>query len=290
MKRFLLAILVAVVWVGCVKTPITGRKALLLLPLENEVALGNQAFDDVLAQSKPVTHGKNLFVLQSVGRRIAEQTSRSDWKWRFVLLDDPDTRNAFALPGGNVAVYTGMFPACRNEAGLATVMAHEIAHNVARHGGQRLSEALLIDAGLTVADISMKDSKQKDIIMEALGAGAVVGVTLPFSRQMEMEADRMGLIYMARAGYDPTEALRFWKRFAALSKQEAQPPELLSTHPTTARRIRALERALPDALKVYDQAPVKRGIGRPLFLEPLGMNAGGSAASPLADRGVQQSQ
>lgn len=265
LKQILVATLAvtAITATACVKTPITGRKAFVLLPLETEMALGEDAYKETLKTEKVTNHPATNHSVKTVGLRVAEVAKRRDWKWEFKVIDSPDVPNAFALPGGKVAVYSGILPLCKNEAGLAAVMGHEVAHATARHGGQRVSQSILVEMGLAVAEVSLEDNKQKDAIMAGLGAGAVVGVVLPFSRKMEAEADQIGLVYMARAGYDPREALRFWERFRDETKGQ-EPPEFLSTHPATESRIEAIRKALPKAMKEYRKAKKKLGAGKAL--------------------------
>jgi len=180
-----------------------------------------------------------------------------DWEFRLIESED---KNAFALPGGKVAVYTGMLAICKNEAGLATVLSHEIAHVIARHGAQRMSQQLLLTGAMMGASLSLRNNTQRNIIMSALGLGVLYGVTLPFSRGDEGEADQIGLVYMARAGYDPEEAIRFWKRFSK-EKGDKNPPEWASTHPADETRVRGLKSYLSRAKYSYENIKLKHGLG-----------------------------
>jgi predicted Zn-dependent protease len=196
-------------------------------------------------------------MVRRVGRRIAEVTRQDypitkDYEWEFNLIDDDETPNAFALPGGKIAVYTGILKYTKTEAGLATVMGHEVAHALARHGGERISHTLLAQMGAAAVSVAVSDMSSAAVqaISTAYGAGATVGVLLPFSRLEESEADRIGLVLMARSGYDPREAVGFWQRMAEAGGGK-KPPEFLSTHPADERRIRQLEEWMPEALSYY---------------------------------------
>jgi predicted Zn-dependent protease len=174
-----------------------------------------------------------------------------------VLFDDAKTPNAFCLPGGKVGVYTGILPITKDEAGLATVVGHEVAHAVARHGAERVSQGLLFQLGGQALDVAMKNNSQtaRQVALSAYGLGGQVGVLLPYSRKQESEADHIGLLYMARAGYDPRAAVDFWKRFAAYKDQHGGgQPEFLSTHPLDETRIRLLEALMPQAVAEYQAA------------------------------------
>jgi len=259
-RRFLPVLAVCLLlFSGCTTTPVSGRQALILVPLSQEMALGAQAYQEVLKKETLSRDPDQTAVVQRVGRRIASVSSMPNLPWEFTLIESKQ-QNAFALPGGKTAVYTGILPVCANEAGLAAVMGHEIAHVIARHGAQRLTQDMLIGLGMTAAAISMADRSQRGLILGALGLGVTLGVSLPFSRSMEAEADEIGLIYMARAGYDPDEAERFWVRFAKM-KQGPQPPEFLSTHPADSTRIRKIRALLPRARAIYQRNPNQYGLG-----------------------------
>jgi predicted Zn-dependent protease len=185
-----------------------------------------------------------------VGSRIAAASGKS-YSWEFKVVDKPGTVNAFCLPGGKVVVYTGLLPVAQSEAGLATVVGHEVAHAIARHGGERVSQGMLTNIGIETltARMGAKDPQTVKTVSGLLGAGVQVGVMLPFSRDQESEADRMGLIYMAKAGYQPDEAVAFWQRMAKSS--QGAPPEFLSTHPSDARRINQIRGWLPEARAAF---------------------------------------
>lgn len=251
MNRIVLWGLLALVVAGCQNVPVTGRKQLQMVSEQQEMRMGLTSFKEILEKEKlshdPVVNER----VQRVGARIAAATGRSDYAWEFKVIDNDKVQNAFCLPGGKVAVYTGLLPIVQDDAGLAAVIGHEVAHAIARHGGERLSQEMLV-AGLTVATVvATSDSKNRNLYAGLLGAGAAVGFLLPYSRLHESEADRMGLIYMAKAGYDPRAALGLWQRMAEAGKGKAKPPEFLSTHPTDETRIREIQRWLPEALNYY---------------------------------------
>ncbi len=252
----LLALGLGPMLVSCETAPISGRSQLILLSPGEEVKLGLQAYQEILKKEKISTDPEKTALLARVGARIAAATGRTDFQWEFRLIENDKVVNAFCLPGGKVAVYTGILPITRDEAGLAAVIGHEIAHATARHGAERMSQGLLVQAGLAAGAIaagsSGRDSASTQALLGALGAGATLGIILPFSRLQETEADRLGLIYMARAGYDPRAARDLWVRMAdASAKMGRSTPEWMSTHPSNASRIRDIEAMLPEALAIY---------------------------------------
>jgi len=205
--------IVMVIVAACETVPYTGRSQLILLPESTELQMGLQSYQDVLKKSKMSADTEGMERLQRVGRRIADATARTDYKWEFHLIEDKQV-NAFCLPGGKVAVYTGILPVTQDDAGLAAVVGHEIAHAIARHGAERVSQGLLVQSGLmaTQVALSRNDPGTVQAVTSLLGAGATVGVILPWSRSQESEADHLGLIYMAKAGYDPSAARDLWVR------------------------------------------------------------------------------
>jgi predicted Zn-dependent protease len=242
---------------ACATAPETGRSQVLLVSTAEEARMGFKAFEQIKQKKPQVRGGSDWQALQRVGRDIAAVTRLPHAQWEFVLFKDDETANAFALPGGKVGMYTGMLPVTLNDAGLATVIGHEVAHAVARHGAERLSHSLLIEIGGAALSAALGSSSgtARDLAMQAYGIGTSVGVALPYSRTQELEADRLGLLYMARAGYDPSEAVRFWRRFADYSrKRGGSLPEFLSTHPLDDRRITAIEAQLPRAMAEYRKA------------------------------------
>lgn len=266
MRYYLLICIVAFlgITISCVKTPISNKSVFILIPISQEIALGKQAFNQILKNEKSSDNKIVSDLIKTVGFRIAKISAMPNLDWEFQLIESKQ-KNAFALPGGKVAVYTGLLPIAMNEAGLATVMSHEIAHVIARHGAQRMTQQLVLSAGLLATSISLDNSRQKKMIMAALGVGIAYGFTLPFSRSNEAEADQIGLRYMAKAGYDPNEATRFWKRFSDVKGGE-KVPEFLSTHPADGRRIALIKKYLTRAKIDYSSLKVKYGLGKTLKL------------------------
>ncbi len=238
--------------IACATIPVTGRRSFNIIPDSQAEALGADSYRQVLAQSKLITSGADYNRVVEVGRRIAEVSDSPGLPWEFNLIDDAETVNAFCLPGGKVAVYTGILPVTQSDAGLAVVVAHEIAHAIAKHGSERMTDELALQLGsVGLAELlSGKSEQTRNLFLAAFGAGAQIGILLPFNRSQESEADHIGLVYMARAGYDPHEAPRFWERMAAASSG-ARPPEFLSTHPSPENRVAQLERLIPKAMKEY---------------------------------------
>jgi metalloendopeptidase OMA1, mitochondrial len=245
---------------GCARVPETGRRRVLLISSSQEQTLGAQAYEEILADQKLSDDAEMTAMLERVGHRIAAVANQPDFDWEFKLIESPEV-NAFCLPGGKIAFYTGILPIAANEAGVAAVMGHEVAHAVARHGGERLSQRLSVDLLEQLLAVGLRDSSPtvRDGALQAFGVGAAVGVVLPYSRRHEMEADHIGLLYTARAGYDPREAIPFWERMAGGAG--ARPPEFLSTHPGVERRIEQLRQLMPEALEAYEAAPVQYGLG-----------------------------
>ncbi len=224
--------------------------------------LGEQAYQQVLAKNQLSKRKDWNETLQRVGKRISQVANKPNFNWEFKLIESPE-KNAFCLPGGKVAVYTGIMPILKNEAGMAAVLGHEVAHATLRHGGQRLTANLGTQLGVLVLGqiLTGKDNSNRQLILAALGIGAQVGVILPFSRSNEEEADEIGLRYMARAGYDPHEAPLLWERFGASEK--GGPPAFLSTHPSSKSRQEDLEKQLSSVLPAYEKSP-RYGLGATL--------------------------
>jgi len=240
--------LVAAVLGGCETVPITGRSQLQLVSGAQEVQMGTEAYKDILGKAKVSTDPAQNALVARVGTRIAAATGRSDLPWEFKVIDDPETVNAFALPGGKVAVYTGILPITRDEAGLAVVLGHEVSHVMARHSAERISEQLSLQLGAQVVGSVLG----VDAEVTKVGAGLLVNaLLLPWGRSQESEADHLGLIYMAKAGYDPHTARDLWIRMAEASKGRSRPPEFLSTHPSEEARVRQIEGWLSEAMRYY---------------------------------------
>jgi predicted Zn-dependent protease len=236
---------------GCETVPYTGRHQIMLLPESSELQMGLQSYQDVLKKSTLSRDAAATARLARVGRSIAEATGRRDYQWEFNLIEDKQI-NAFCLPGGKVVVYTGILPVTRDEAGLAAVVGHEVAHAIARHGAERVSQGLLVQTGLAATQVALSrnDPRTVQAVTAMLGAGAAVGVLLPWSRAQESEADHLGLIFMAKAGYHPSAARDLWVRMAESARGVRQ-PEFLATHPAPATRIAQIEGWIPEALKYY---------------------------------------
>ena len=235
--------------------PETGKKERVALSPQQEQTLGLQAYQQVLSSSDVIQSGPEAESVQRVARRIATATGKGgqDFQWEATLVKSSQV-NAFCLPGGKIVVYSGILPVAQNEAGLATVLGHEVAHAVARHGAQRVFENSVLQTALIGASYSLNDMdyQKRQTLMAMLGAGAQYGVSLPFSRSHETEADEMGLIYMARAGYDPRESIAFWERMMQVGG--AQPPQFLSDHPSHGSRIEDLKAHLPKAMEEYEKS------------------------------------
>ncbi|RYD63316.1 MAG: M48 family peptidase [Verrucomicrobiaceae bacterium] len=212
-----------------------------------------QSFQQVLQDSDVISSGPEYEMVQRVASRIARATgpASKDFQWSVALVRSPQV-NAFCLPGGKIVIFTGILPIAQDETGLATVMGHEVAHATARHGAERVFKQRATQTILTGAQFSMADMdwQQRQAVMGALGAGAQYGILMPFGRDHEVEADKIGLNYMAAAGYDPRASVAFWERMAQASKNS--PPEFVSTHPSHGTRVERLKQAMPEALKIYE--------------------------------------
>ena len=259
-KHFIFIILSGLVISACTTTPVSNRSALILIPKSQEISLGIQSYNEILKREKESEDTQLNQIIRRVGQRIASVSDMPKLEWEIKLIES-DQKNAFALPGGKIAIYTGILSVAKNEAGLATVMSHEIAHVIARHGAQRMTQQMLLQGAMIGAGLSMKNSTQKNIVLSALGVGVLYGFTLPFSRLHESEADQIGLIYMAKAGYDPNEAINFWQRFGQV-KGGKGPPEWASTHPADTTRIQGLRSYLSRAKYDYQNVKVKYGLGQ----------------------------
>jgi predicted Zn-dependent protease len=259
----LLVLLFAIILNSCSTVPVTGRKQVSLLPESQLVAMSLTNYDEFLNTHKLSSDKTKTAMVKKTGTKISEAVSGflhsvnkaelvKDYAWEFNLIQE-DVPNAWCMPGGKVVVYSGILPFTKSEAGLAVVMGHEIAHAVAKHGNERMSQGMIIQFGGTALDLALskKPDETKELFMLAYGVGAQVGVMLPYSRLHESEADKLGLIFMAMAGYNPNEAVKFWERMAAAGG--AKPPELLSTHPSDETRINKIKEFLPEAMKYYKQ-------------------------------------
>jgi predicted Zn-dependent protease len=264
MKKIII-ILLSFVVLSCSQNPITGRKQLTLLPESQMNSMGLTEYQGFLTEnkSKVLSSGANVDLVKKVGDRIAAavnaymtqigQAERmKSYSWEFNVVKD-SIANAWCMPGGKVVVYTGLLPITKTETGLAVVMGHEISHAIASHGNERMSAGMMQQLGMTALDVALanKSEQTRGIFQSAVGMGTEIGLMLPFSRKQESEADRMGLIFMAMAGYDPTEAVNFWQRMASNSGGQSM-PQFMSTHPSDATRIADIQaKYLPEALKYY---------------------------------------
>lgn len=266
-KNIILSVTVLTIGAGlytaCKSVAVTGRKQLSLVPESEMITMSNQQYSQVIQQGPLSTNATQVAMVKKVGNTIKTAVERymseqgrskelAGYNWEFNLIQDDATVNAWCMPGGKVAFYTGILPVCQNEAGIAVVMGHEVAHAIAHHGNERMSQQLVAQAGGEVVDyaLSTKTALTRQLFDQAYGMGAQYGVILPFSRKHESEADKMGLVFMSMAGYDPHTAVDFWKRMSAVSGGQA-PPEFMSTHPADDRRVADLEAYLPEALKYY---------------------------------------
>ncbi|MCB0514689.1 MAG: M48 family metallopeptidase [Chitinophagales bacterium] len=262
MKTYFLGFLILLLTVGsCSKVPITGRKQVNLLPEDMMTSMSLTSYNDFLKEHKVISNGSDADMVKKVGVKISTAASQyltshklSDrikgYKWEYNLVEDSQV-NAWCMPGGKVVFYTGILPITQNETGMAVVMGHEIAHAIARHGNERMSQGLAVQLGgigLAVA-MSNKPQETQNLFLQSYGIGSTLGM-LKYSRTHESEADKMGLIFMAMAGYNPQEAVPFWQRMKTMSGGQA-PPEFLSTHPSNETRIKDLKEYMPQALKYY---------------------------------------
>jgi len=249
---------------SCSQVAITGRKQFNLVPDSLMNSMSFQSYSEFISQNKLSTNTQQTQMVKRVGSRIQKaveqyciennmQDQLKGYDWEFNLIEDPNI-NAWAMPGGKVVVYTGLLPVAQTEAGLATVLGHEIAHAFARHGAERMTQGLIVEmGGIALSKALTKSPEQtKNLFMRSYGIGTQYGVLLPYSRKHESEADHLGLIFMAMAGYNPNEAIGFWQRMSA-SKVGQAPPEILSTHPADSTRIRNIENLIPEAMKYYRQ-------------------------------------
>lgn len=260
-NAFILTIAGAILY-ACANVPITGRQQLSLVSNAEIIPLVNQQYDSIIRHSKLSSDQQQTAMVKNVGRRIQKAVEQymadnnmssqlEGFSWEFNLIDDPKTVNAWCMPGGKVAFYTGIMPICKDEAGVAVVMGHEVAHAIANHGRERMSQGLVANLGLSTlgAALGQNPGLTKKVMLQAVGIGTQIGM-LKFSRQHESEADKIGLIFMAMAGYDPNSAVSFWERMDQMSGGNA-PPEWLSTHPSHSTRIADLKAAMPEAMKHY---------------------------------------
>lgn len=263
--RILIPVIIVMLGVSCRKVPLTGRKQLKLLPESTLISASVPQYRQMVAEGSAQASQAQIDQVKRVGAKISaavEKYLRSNKeadrlkgiKWEFNVINQ-NVVNAFCMPGGKVAFYSGIFPITQDDDGVAAVMGHEIAHAIAGHGNERVSQQLAIQTGLTSLDIALseKPGETTNLILAAAGLGSQVGILLPFSRLHETEADKLGMVFMAMAGYDPAKTIDFWKRMQKVGG--AKPPAFLSTHPSDDKRIKELQAYLPKAKKYYRQAP-----------------------------------
>jgi predicted Zn-dependent protease len=234
------------VLVACATTPYTKRKQLLLISESEEQEMGKIAFQEAMAKEQLSNDSQDLSLVRRVADRIAAVADQPDYQWETRLIEDDKTANAYALPGGKIAVYSGILPITKTEDGLAVVLGHEVAHAILRHGGERVSQGLLVQLGgaALAAGMQNRDPKVVQGWLGAYGIATGVGIMLPFGRDQESEADHVGLILMTKAGYEPREAIVFWERMHEAGG--GGQPEFLSTHPSHDTRISQIRKWLPE--------------------------------------------
>jgi len=261
-KRFIWTVpIIVILAITCSTVPMTGRKQLSIIPESQINAMSFSQYDEFIKTNKLSNNPEQTAMVKRVGQNIqravenyfiakGQGAALRNYAWEFNLVDD-SLANAWCMPGGKVVVYTGILPITQTEAGLAVVMGHEIAHAVAQHGNERMSQGLITQFGGMALSKALenKPEQTQNLFMTAFGVGAQVGVLLPYSRLHESEADHLGLIFMAMAGYDPNSAVSFWERMAA--NKGGSMPEFLSTHPSDATRIKKLKELLPEAMTYY---------------------------------------
>ncbi|NMM48106.1 M48 family metallopeptidase [Marinigracilibium pacificum] len=261
MKKVLAIFFVAFIIYGCATVPVTGRRQLSLVSNEELIPVAFQQYDAFLDSSKVIKGTSQAKMVSNVGARIKSAVERylsennsseliNGFDWEFTLVDE-NIANAWCLPGGKVAFYTGIMPICENETGVAVVMGHEVAHAIANHGRERISNAMILQGAIGTfgALMGQNPSVGQELILQGFGVGGQLGM-LSFSRKHESEADKIGLIFMSMAGYNPQEAVDFWGRMSDASGGQ-QPPEFISTHPSHSTRIEDLKAAMPEAMEYY---------------------------------------
>ncbi len=256
MKKLALLSLAIVLVSACTTNPFTNKKTLALVPNSQLFPTAFQQYDQFLSENDVVTGTAEARMITNVGQRIATAAERwlnanghqgylKDYKWEYKLVNS-DQVNAWCMPGGKIVFYTGILPIADNEAGVAAIMGHEVAHALANHGQQRMSAGMLQQLGAVAGNVALKNEKDRALFNQAYGIGSTVGVMLPFSRSHETESDRIGIQLMAIAGYNPDEASKLWERMKAKSGGQA-PPQFLSTHPSNDTRIANLKAWAPEA-------------------------------------------
>lgn len=260
MKKIIFCAVAAILFSACSSVPLTGRKQILLVSDQEVLSLSNQSFTDYMKTAVPSTSKTNTALVVKVGKKMAAvvetylknnglEAEVANFAWEFHLVKDT-TANAFCMPGGKIVVNEGILPITQNETGLAVVLGHEIAHAIAKHSNERMSQQMLAQYGSAVVGAAMSNSTQQkqQMAQTVYGLGAQFGVMLPFSRKQESEADKMGLIFLAMAQYDPNESIKFWERMSQMSGGQ-KPLEFMSTHPSDETRIANLKKNIPETKK-----------------------------------------
>lgn len=262
-RLFAFVFIVMIFFSNCSTIPLIGRKQLLLIPESELVSMGLTNYRGFLDTVPLSTDQTNSQMLNKVGNDITGAVEQylkdnglekrlDNFDWEFALVES-NVINAWCMPGGKICFYTGILPYTKNADGMAVVMGHEIGHAVARHGNERMTQQLLMLAGGTALSVFMQSEPEatQNVFMSVYSVGAQVGLLLPYSRKHEYEADKLGLIFMAMAGYNPQEAVDFWKRMAEMGGNK--PPEFMSTHPSDEKRIANMEKCLPEAMEYYNK-------------------------------------
>ena len=244
---------------ACSTVPYTGRTQFLMISEGEEATMGRTAWAEILKKEKISSNKKYSSAVSRVGKDIAAVSDRPDFSWEFKTIESKQA-NAFCLPGGKVAVYTGIFKYISNDAELAAVMGHEVGHAIARHGGERVSHGIVQELGAAGLAIAL-DDEYRDVAMIAYGVGTNVGVMLPYSRTHEYESDVIGMMLMAKAGYNPRYAITFWKKFSEASDTN-EFTEYFSTHPMGVNRVTELQKILPEAIRLYEKVKDRKGVGQ----------------------------
>jgi predicted Zn-dependent protease len=288
MRGLIGALGAATLVVACAKVPFTGRLQPNLVPTALMNSIGASTYDSLLSAEKVVTSGSDLATVKTIGQRIAKQTGAS-YDWAYKLVEDDGMINAWCLPGGKIAVYTGVLPVAQNEAGLAFIMGHEVGHAVANHSAERLTEQLAVLGGLGALYLLIDKkteltTEQSALLLGALGVGAEVGIVLPFSRMHESEADVIGAMYMASAGYPPDQAMRVWERMEIAAPSGV--PQFLSTHPTNETRQAALTDWMASAGKRYARNKLPEDTLSTRWGGLPSSGSKGAAAKPERDSGA----
>ncbi len=246
---------------SCATVPYTGRTQFIMTSINEENDIGEQAWREILAKEKISSNPFYNSVLKECGTYIARVSDRADFQWEFKVLENSEV-NAFCLPGGKVAVYTGLFGVCANEAELAAVVGHEVGHAIARHGGERMTQQLIQQVGAEAIKAGLSGASETEVWLIAYAGISNLGVILPYSRMHEYEADKIGMILMAKAGYDPRAALSFWQKMSSKESKIDKYIAYLSTHPVGSDRLEEMQKNLPMAMNYYMNSPLKRGLGK----------------------------